>query len=309
MSETTITILILVAVVAVFIWNRLPAAVVAVAAALALFLTGILNVREALGGFGDPVIVFVASLLAIGAGLEASGVGTWAGQILIRHAGASQSRLLLALMLLSALFSALIGMNGAVAAMIPVAVIIAVRTGIVPSQLMIPVAFAALAGSKVTLLGTPVNVIASAEAEMAGLGPIRFFEWAVVGIPLVAGTLGLILMFGRRLLPERRSRRFPPISARMPPHSSSNTGSTTDCIVCGCGPPRLMPGSRGLQLICRITPTSAWSRYWMEKAAAHCSGRRSPPTISSWCAATPERWAGWRPRCTSPFGRTTRPPA
>ena len=209
MSETTITILILVAVVAVFIWNRLPAAVVAVAAALALFLTGILNVREALGGFGDPVIVFVASLLAIGAGLEASGVGTWAGQILIRHAGASQSRLLLALMLLSALFSALIGMNGAVAAMIPVAVIIAVRTGIVPSQLMIPVAFAALAGSKVTLLGTPVNVIASAEAEMAGLGPIRFFEWAVVGMPLVAGTLGLILMFGRRLLPERRSQSIP----------------------------------------------------------------------------------------------------
>ena len=49
MSETTITILILVAVVAIFIWNRLPAAVVAVAAALALFLTGILNVREALG--------------------------------------------------------------------------------------------------------------------------------------------------------------------------------------------------------------------------------------------------------------------
>lgn len=209
MSETTITILILVAVVAVFIWNRLPAAVVAVAAALALFLTGILNTREALGGFGDPVIVFVASLLAIGAGLEASGVGTWAGQFLIRHAGASPSRLLLSLMLLGAVFSGLIGMNGAVAAMIPVAVVIAIRTRVAPSQLMIPVAFATLAGSKLTLLGTPVNVIASAEAEASGLGPIRFFEWAVVGIPLVAGTLALILMFGRRLLPERHSQSIP----------------------------------------------------------------------------------------------------
>ncbi|HEX3410966.1 MAG TPA: SLC13 family permease [Stellaceae bacterium] len=209
MSDVTITILILVAVVAVFIWNRLPAAVVAVAAALALFLTGVLNMREALGGFGDPVIVFVASLLAIGAGLEASGVGTWAGQFLIRHAGASQSRLLLSLMLLGAVFSGLIGMNGAVAAMIPVAVVIAIRTRVAPSQLMIPVAFATLAGSKLTLLGTPVNVIASAEAEVAGLGPIRFFEWAVVGVPLVAGTIVLILVFGRRLLPERHSQSIP----------------------------------------------------------------------------------------------------
>ena len=209
MSDVTITILILVAVVAVFIWNRLPAAVVAVAAALALFLTGILNVQEALGGFGDPVIVFVASLLAIGAGLEASGVGTWAGQFLIRHAGASPPRLLLSLMLLGAVFSGLIGMNGAVAAMIPVAVVIAIRTRIAPSQLMIPVAFATLAGSKLTLLGTPVNVIASAEAEASGLGPIRFFEWAVVGVPLVLGTLALILLFGRRLLPERHSQSLP----------------------------------------------------------------------------------------------------
>ena len=56
------------------------------AAALLLFLTGVLNMREALGGFGDPVIVFVASLLAIRAGLETSGAGTWASQFLICHA-------------------------------------------------------------------------------------------------------------------------------------------------------------------------------------------------------------------------------
>jgi di/tricarboxylate transporter len=55
------------------------------AAALLLFLAGVLNMREALGGFGDPAIVFVASLLAIGAGLEASGAGTWASQFLICH--------------------------------------------------------------------------------------------------------------------------------------------------------------------------------------------------------------------------------
>ena len=201
--------MILLAAVALFIWNRLPAAVVAVASALALYFAGVLTVREALGGFGDPVIVFVASLLAIGAGLEATGVGTWAGQLLIRQAGTSQVRLLFAILLLSALFSALIGMNGAVATMVPVAVVIAVRTGVAPSHLMMPVAFACLAGSKLTLLGTPVNVIGSNAAEGAGLGPIRFFEWSVVGVPLLAGTVAIILVFGRFLLPERRSQSIP----------------------------------------------------------------------------------------------------
>ena len=58
-------------------------------------------------------------------------------------------------MIVAAVFSALIGMNGAVAAMLSVIVVVAVRTGMAPSRLMIPLAFACLTGSKLTLLGTP----------------------------------------------------------------------------------------------------------------------------------------------------------
>ena len=209
MNQITITLLILFVTMVLFIWNRWPAAIVAVGSALALYFAGILSMHDTLGGFGDPLIVFIASLLAIGTGLEATGVGTWAGQLLIRHAGTSLTRLLTAIMLLSALFTGLIGMNGAVAMMVPIVVVIAVRASIVPSQLMMPVAIACLAGAKLTLLGSPVNLIASNAAEIAGTGPIRFFEWSVVGVPLLAGTMAIILVFGRRLLPERRSKSIP----------------------------------------------------------------------------------------------------
>jgi di/tricarboxylate transporter len=193
-----------------FAWNRLPAAVVAVAASLALYFSGVLTMQETLGGFGDPVVILIAALLAIASGLETAGVGAWAGQLLMRHTGSNDTLRMVAIMIVAAIFSGLIGMNGAVAAMLPVTVAVAVRTGVAASRIMIPLAFACLTGSKLTLLGTPVNVIAATQAEEAGVGHIGFFEWAVLGVPLLAGTIVITVLFGRSLLPDRRSKSIPP---------------------------------------------------------------------------------------------------
>jgi di/tricarboxylate transporter len=209
MSNLTITSLVVVTMMVLFIWNKLPAAIVAVFSSLVLYFTGVLNAHDTLAGFGDSLVVFIAALLVIGTGLEATGVGTWAGQLLIRYAGTNKTRLLVSLLLLSALFTALIGMNGAVVTMLPIAVVIAVRADIAPSQIMMPVSIACLTGAKLTLLGSPVNVIASNAGELAGAGAIRFFEWAIVGVPLFAGAMVIILVFGPHLLPKRRSGSLP----------------------------------------------------------------------------------------------------
>ena len=74
MSDITLTFAILAAVVALFIWNRIPVDLVAIGAALALFATGILTNNEALAGFGDPVVLFIAALFVVSEGLNASGV-------------------------------------------------------------------------------------------------------------------------------------------------------------------------------------------------------------------------------------------
>ncbi|MFC0401697.1 SLC13 family permease [Paraburkholderia rhizosphaerae] len=210
MNPMIVTSLILFVTMALFIWNKLPAAVVAVMSLIALYLTGVLTMHEALGGFGDPLIVFIAALLGIGIGLETTGVGTWAGQWLIRHAGTSQKRLIASLLVLSAVSTALIGMNGAVVAMLPIAVIICVQTRLEPSQLMMPVSIACLTGAKLTLLGSPVNVIATLAADSAGSAPIRFFEWSIVGLPLFVGAVFIILVLGPLLLPKRSSNALPP---------------------------------------------------------------------------------------------------
>ncbi len=209
MIDIIVTMSIIGAAMVLFVWNRIPAAVVAVCASLALFFAGILTMEETVTGFGDPVVVLIAALLAIATGLEIAGVGAWAGQLLMRHTGSNDTLRMAAIIIVAAVFSGLIGMNGAVAAMLPVTVVVAVRSGLAPSQLMIPLAFACLTGSKLTLLGTPVNVIAATQADEAAVGHIGFFEWAVLGIPLLAGTLAITLLFGRWLIPERRSQSIP----------------------------------------------------------------------------------------------------
>ena len=161
MSDSTITFIVLGAAVVVFVWDRLPVATVAVGVALSLWATGVLDLDEALAGFGDPTVIFIASLFVVSEGLEAAGVTAWAGNELVARVGASRTRLIVLTMLLVAALTALISVNGAVAALVPVTVVLATRLRRPPSQLLMPLAFGAHAGSLLTLTGTPVNVIVS----------------------------------------------------------------------------------------------------------------------------------------------------
>jgi di/tricarboxylate transporter len=205
-SHSTITFLVLGAVVVLFIADRFPVAVVAVGTSLALWATGVLDLDQALAGFGDPAVLFIASLFVVSESLEATGVTAWAGEQLVARVGQSRTRLLVLLLASVAFVTALISVNGAVAALLPVGVVLAIRLKRLPSQLLLPLAFGAHAGSLLTLSGSPVNVIASEFSHDAGAGSFGYFSFALVGVPLVAGTIAVIVLFGERLLPHRSAR-------------------------------------------------------------------------------------------------------
>lgn len=206
MSDSTITFVVLAAAIVVFVWDYVPVAVVAVGVALSLWATGVLSLDQALAGFGDPTVIFIASLFVVSEGLDASGVTAWLGQLLTGLAGESRTRLLVFTMLLVAGLTALINPNGSVAALLPVAVVTAMRLGRSPSQLLLPLAFGAHAGSLLVLTGSPVNVIVANAAHDAGVGSFGFFSFALVGVPLVAGTIAIVVLLGDRLVPDRTAR-------------------------------------------------------------------------------------------------------
>ena len=100
MSDITITLVILGVAVALFVWNKLPVGIVALLVALSLWATGVIGLDQAVAGFGDPIVIFIAALFVVSEALDASGVTTWAGQQLIGVAGKSRSRLLVLMMVL-----------------------------------------------------------------------------------------------------------------------------------------------------------------------------------------------------------------
>lgn len=216
MSDITIVFTLIGVMVALFISNRVPVAVVALGMALSLYFTGILTLEQSLRGFGDTTVLFIASLFVVSAGLDAAGVTTWVGQLLIRNAGKSRIRLQTLTMLLVGILTAFIGVTGAVSALLPVVILAAVRLRRSPSQLLIPLAFAAQGSSMLVLTGSLVNVLISDAAIDIGIPAFGYFEMSAVGVTLLAGTIAIIVATSKVLLPERIGRMLPDDLSRHP---------------------------------------------------------------------------------------------
>ncbi len=209
MNEITILLLIVLGTIGLFVWNRLPLVVVAMGSALALYATGILSLPEVFRGFGDPVVMFVAALFIVTAGLEETGVTAWIGQQVERLVEGRPDRLMMVGMLAVAALCPLVNASGAVGVLMPVVMLMVVRLGEQPARYLMPMAFVSGAGAHLALTGAPKNVIIADATGTYGDRAINFFEFALVGIPLLVGTIVIVLLVGRRLVPERAAPSLP----------------------------------------------------------------------------------------------------
>jgi len=176
---------------------------------LSLYLTGLLDVTETLSGFSNPTVIMIAALFIIGEGLARTGWTALAGQKFVSWAGNSVSRLLVIVTLGSSLLSGFVSNTGTVAALLPVTVSAAWSAGTLPSKLLIPMAFGSNTGGLLTLTGTPPNIIVSAALAEQGMQGFSFFEFALIGLPLLIITIVYFKYIGYSLLPSRRTNNRP----------------------------------------------------------------------------------------------------
>ena len=201
--------IILLITILLFVWGKLRPDMVALLSMLALFLTGVIDTREALGGFADNTVILIAVLFVVGEGISRSGIATWLGHQIVKQAGSSQDRLLLLIMIGTAVLSAFISNTGTVAMMIPVVVAAAWSMKSVPSKFLLPVAIAANIAGALTLISTSTNIIVSDTLMAAGQRPFGFFELTLIGLPLMIVTILYVLLWGKRLLPEYQPQKRP----------------------------------------------------------------------------------------------------
>ena len=195
--------LILAVTIALFVSDRIRLDLVALMSAAALVLTGILTPSQALAGFGDPLVVMIASLFVVSGGMFQTGVAQRLGLWLGRVAGDGEARLILLIMLITAPLSAIMSSTGTVAVMLPVVVTLAWRARISPSKLLIPLAFASLLGGMLTLIGTAPNVVVAELLIAQGREPFGFFSFTPVGLAVFVVGAAFMVLVGRRWLPSR----------------------------------------------------------------------------------------------------------
>jgi di/tricarboxylate transporter len=125
-------------------------------------------------------------------------------------AGSSRLRLLVVTMTGTALLSGFISNTGTVATLLPAVTSAAWAVGSVPSKFLMPLAFAANTGGLLTLTGTPPNIIVSETLVQGGFEPFGYFEFALIGLPLLITAVLYMVIIGRRLLPRRKAGERPP---------------------------------------------------------------------------------------------------
>ncbi len=188
--------------IAGFIWGRFRYDLVALAALVAGLAVGVIPAEAAFDGFRNDITIIIAAALVVSAAFSRSGIVEWLlGRVIPRlKTERSQAPVLT---LIVTLLSMLTKNVGALAIMLPVALRVSRRTGTPPSRLLMPMAFGAMAGGMVTLVGTSPNIIvAGVRADLVG-EPFRMFDYAPVGLALTAAAL-VFLAFGYRLLPKDR---------------------------------------------------------------------------------------------------------
>lgn len=210
MTEMTITFIILGATIVLFVWGRWQPDLVAVGSLLVLYLTGVISLDEAFSGFANTTVVLIGALFIVGEGLSRTGVTAYFGEKLIGSARGNVLRLLVVSMLATAILSGFISNTGTVATLMPAIVVAAWAVRSVPSAFLIPVAFAANAGGLLTLTGTPPNIVVTDALGAAGFREFGYFEFSLIGIPLLIVAVIYMATGGRRLLPKRRVGDAPP---------------------------------------------------------------------------------------------------
>ncbi|MGF7003795.1 sodium-dependent dicarboxylate transporter 2/3/5 [Lachnospiraceae bacterium PFB1-21] len=200
MSPSTITLLFLLFAVVMFVLEKIPLSVTSMIVCIGLIITGVLDVETAFAGFINSNVILFVAMFIVGGALFETGMANKIGGIVTKFAK-SERMLIVAIMVIVGLMSGVLSNTGTAAVLIPVVIGIAAKSGYKRSRLLMPLVFAAAMGGNLSLIGAPGNMIAQSGLEEIGL-KFGFFEYAIVGLPILIAGIIFYATIGFKLLPN-----------------------------------------------------------------------------------------------------------
>jgi di/tricarboxylate transporter len=186
-----------------FVLNKVRYDFVALGALVTLVFLGIIPSEEMFSGFADTAVITIVGIFVFSKGLVNSGLIDYISNKVLGLSKKPGIELFI-LMVLTVLLSGFINNIAAISLMVPIALRIAKTHKMAPSIFLLPLAFSSLLGGLSTSIGTPANIIISAERAKIVGEPFSLFDFAFVGYPLAILGVLFSLFIGWHLLPKRR---------------------------------------------------------------------------------------------------------
>lgn len=205
---TTEMILVMVMIgVAIFLfiaeWIRVD--MVAILMTVTLPLLHLVTPKEAFSGFSSNAVISIIAVIIIGAGLDKTGLINRLVKPVIKVAGNSSSRVVLAMGVTVAGISSFMQNIGAAALFLPAIKRVSKAMNISLSRMLMPVGFCAILGGTLTLVGCSPLILLNDLLAPFNLDPFRLFDVTPIGLALVGTGIGFFILFGRFALPKGKA--------------------------------------------------------------------------------------------------------
>ncbi len=181
-------------------WVRVD--VVAILMMVSLPLLHLVTPKEAFVGMSSNAVISIIAVIIIGAGLDRTGIINKLVTPVMRIAGKSTSRIIIAISMTVAFISSFMQNIGAAALFLPAIQRISKMQKIPLSRLLMPVGFSAILGGTITLVGCSPLILLNDLLAPFGLKPFGLFDVTPIGLALVASGIACFILFGRFLLPQ-----------------------------------------------------------------------------------------------------------
>lgn len=202
MSQAVIALIIIAVMIVLFISEKFPIVVTAIAASIAFYATGLIKLGDIFSGYNSTTIVLLCGMMVVGASLFHSGITDLIGEKMVKITGKNERNIILVTLIVSCLLSSVCSNIGVMTAMAPLVTAMCIAAGFGPSRSLLALLFGAQFGGFVTLVGVGSNATANEVMTQNGLNPFGFFSITPFGIGVcVLGTLYFVLL-GRKLIPD-----------------------------------------------------------------------------------------------------------
>ncbi len=183
--------------------SSIPPDILFLGAAAFLGICGIITPEQAFSGFANSGMLTIAFLFVVVAGLRETGIIDYLSHRVLGSVK-TQRGIIARMAIVVVPMSAFMNNTPIVAMFVPIVVDWCRRNTIAPSKLLIPLSFLTILGGTCTLIGTSTNLVINGLMIESGLPGMGLFEIGQIGLPYAAVGVLFLLLFGNRLLPERK---------------------------------------------------------------------------------------------------------